>query len=193
MGRHSKQPDREEAGEGERVKRPRTLGPVPLLPMIGGVMALTAVISALSTRQISLNFAAPPAPPQQLSTQSAGPLARSGHQARRDSVGPIGSGTVTVTFTRLSTLPGGFEGQATITNRSTKAVRGWTLEARYDDTEILDVADVIVLRKGATLIVRNPSGRPSIAPGAQVQVPFTAQGSAVVPSSCTFNGEPCRP
>lgn len=192
MGRHSKQPDREESGEGERVKRPRRPGPVPLLPMIGGVMALTAVISALSTRQISLNFAAPPAPPQQLSTQPAGPLARSG-QARRDSVGPIGSGTVTVTFTKLSTWPGGFEGQATITNRSMKAVRGWTLEARYDDTEILNVADVIVLRKGATLIVRNPSGRPSIAAGAQVHVPFTAQGASVVPSSCTFNGEPCRP
>jgi hypothetical protein len=199
MGRHTRQP--EEAGDEDRAGRSRRLGPVPLLPTVAGIMTLAAVVSAVGTKQISLNFAGgPPAErtPQTLRTESTPP--RAGRPARNDfarrGAARASRGTdrslVTVTFRKISTWSGGFEGQATITNRGVRTIRGWTLVARYQGTQIRGVWDVIVVSTGPTLVVRNPLDRPAIAPGQRFRVSFTAEGGGVLPSACTFNGEPCR-
>jgi hypothetical protein len=204
MGLHTRHP--EEAGDEEPpARRSRRLGPVPLLPAVAGVMALATVVSAVSTKQISLNFAGGPPTqepaPRTLSTESAPPLSpRSGRPARNDyarrgaaraSRGADRS-LVTVTFRKISTWSGGYEGQATITNHGVRPVEGWTLVARYDGTEILNVWNVLVVSTGPTLVVRNPLDHPTIAPGQRVHVSFTADGGGVLPSTCAFNGDPCR-
>lgn len=189
----------------EPSARRRRLGPVPLLPAVAGVMALAAVVSAVSTKQISLNFAGGPPTqepaPRTLGTESAPPLSpRSGRFAQGDSdrrgAARASRGAdrslVTVTFRKVSTWSGGYEGQATITNHGVRPVRGWTLVARYDGTEILNVWNVLVVSTGSTLVVRNPLDDPTIPPGQRVHVSFTADGGGLLPSACTFNGEPCR-
>jgi hypothetical protein len=176
---------------------------MPLLPAVTGVVAIGAVVSAISTQQISLNFAGgpPPGDRQPQATDSSSPSGRhSRHTARDDSsLTPRGSEVsresdrkaFTVAFRTLSTWRAGYQGQLTITNRSGRTVDGWTLVLRYPDTEILSAWDVKIIRKGATLIATNPADHPAIAPRRSVKVFFTADGAVGRPSVCTFNGKTC--
>jgi len=180
---------------------------VPLLPAVSGVVAIGAVVSAVSTQQISLNFAGGPPPPGgQVRPQVSGspsPQGRSRHTARDDgALSPRDGGrprasrgnertAVTVAFRTVSTWEAGFNGQVTITNHTDRTVRGWTLILRYPQTRILSAWDVKVIRKGATLVVDNPAEHPYIQPGRSVRVSFTANGRSARPAVCSFNGRPC--
>jgi hypothetical protein len=205
MGRHTKDVE-DGVPENDGPHRRRRVGKVPLLPTVTGVVALGAVVSSISTQQISLNFAGGPPPTAQQArpqvSDSSRPHGRhSRHTARDDSsLTPRegsrvsrGSGrtSVTLTFRTVSTWQAGFQGQVTITNRTSVPVKGWTLILRYPQTKIVSAWDVKVIRKGATLVVDNPAARPSIPPGASVKVSFTATGAGAKPAACSFNGMPC--
>ncbi|MFB9839505.1 cellulose binding domain-containing protein [Actinoallomurus acaciae] len=182
---------------------------MPLLPAVSGVVAIGAIVSALSTQQISLNFAGGPPPPsgkpaKPKVSDSASPLDRSRRTARdgdssllpRMSGSPRasrGSGrkTISVAYRTLSTGAGGFHGQVTITNHANTSVRGWTLILRYPRAQILSAWDVKVVRRGTTLVADNPAGHPYIAPGKSIKVSFVASGTAARPSGCSFNGSSC--
>jgi Cellulose binding domain len=205
MGRHTKNVE-DGVPEDDGPHRRRRVGKVPLLPAVTGVVAIGAVVSAISTQQISLNFAGGPPPPvRQVRPQASGsahPDGRHGRHTARDdsSLTPregsrVSRGTdravVTVALRTVETWHEGFRGQATITNRTTGAVTGWTLILRYPRTQIVSASDVKVIRKGATLVADNPAAHPSIPPGASVQVSFTAHGPSSRPTACSFNGKAC--
>lgn len=203
MGRHTKDVE-DGVRENDGSHRSRRVGKVPLLPAVSGIVAVGAVVSAVSTQQIALNFAGGPPADQQAQPQvseSARPDARHGRSAERDdSMGPRGGarasrGTdrkaVTVAFRTVSRWDAGFQGQVTITNRTAGAVNGWTLIVRYPQTKIVSAWNVKVIRKGATLVADNPAEHPSISPGRSVKMSFTAAGPSAEPVTCTFNGDPC--
>jgi hypothetical protein len=204
MGRHTRKVE-DDVPEDESPRRNRRVGKVPLLPAISGIVAIGAVVSAVSTQQISLNFAGGPPPDQRAQPQasdSASPDGRHGRRAARDdsSLTPRDGGRAsrgtdrkafTVDLRTVSTWDAGFQGQATITNHTAAPVKGWTLILRYPQTKIVSAWDVKVIRKGATLVADNPSEHPSIAPGRSVKVSFTADGTVAPPVACSFNGRPC--
>lgn len=202
MGRHTKDVE-DGVPEGDGPHRRRGVGKVPLLPAVSGVVAIGAVVSAISTQQIALNFAGgPPAPDTRTQPQvSDSPASHSRRTVRDDSsLTPRGEvrasrgaerKVVTVAFRTVSTWHAGFQGQVTITNRTAMPVKGWTLILSYPQTKIVSAWDVKVIRKGDTLVADNPAERPSIAPGRSVKVNFNADGSGVQPVTCSFNGRPC--
>ncbi|HZE33113.1 MAG TPA: cellulose binding domain-containing protein [Actinoallomurus sp.] len=205
MGRHTKNVE-DGVPEDDGPHRRRRVGKVPLLPAVTGVVAIGAVVSAISTQQISLNFAGGPPPPerqvQPQASDSVRPDGRHGRHTARDdsSLTPREGGrasrgadraAVTVALRTVETWHAGFRGQATITNRTARPVKGWTLILRYPQTQILSAWDVKIIRKGATLVADNPAAHPSIPPGASVQVSFTAHGSSSRPAACSFNGKAC--
>jgi putative intracellular protease/amidase len=195
MGRHTRKVEKS-LPEEDGPRGYRRVGKVPLLPAVTGVVAIGAIVSAVSTQQISLNFAGgPPSQPH----VTASPDSR--HSRARDdsSLSPRGNPVsrgagrkaFTVAFRTLSTSDAGYQGQVTITNRSATTVRGWTLVLRYPGTKILSAWDVRVVRKGTTLVAQNPAQHPTIAPKESVKVFFTADGAVGRPAVCTFNGKPC--
>jgi cellulose binding protein with CBM2 domain len=204
MGRHTKDVE-DDVPEGEGPRRRGGVGKVPLLPAVSGVMAIGAVVSAISTQQISLNFAGGAPPPslraQPQASDSAPPGERRGRRTARDdsSLTPRGGrasrgssrATVTVALRTVSTSRAGFQGQVTITNRTTEPVEGWTLILRYPHTKILSAWDGTVIRKGDTLVMDNPAEHPFISPGRSVKVRFNAQGARAEPVTCSFNGRSC--
>jgi hypothetical protein len=199
MGRHTKDVrDGGPADDGPR--RVRRVGKMPLLPAVAGVVVVGVVVSALSTKQIALNFAGPPVatteqPPQVKDSTHA----HGRHTARDDSSsGPrrasrgSGRGTVSVAFRTVSSWTSGFQAQVTLTNRGRTAVKGWTLTLRYPGASIVSVRGARVVREGTTLVARNPAAHPSIAPGRAVRLLFTADGTAARRPACAFNGGGCR-
>jgi cellulase/cellobiase CelA1 len=205
MGRHTKDV-RGGVPEDDGPHRRRRVGKVPLLPAVTGAVAIGAVVSAISTQQISLNFAggSPPAGQQvqpQISDSSLPHSKHGRHTARDDSSltprdgGRASRGTdresVSVAFRTVSRWRTGYEGRLTITNRASVAVDGWTLVLRYPRTKILSAWDVKVIRTGSTLVADNPTAHPTIAPGRSITVSFTADGAVARPSTCSFNGRAC--
>jgi cellulase/cellobiase CelA1 len=209
MGRHTKDVE-DGVAEDDGPHRYGGVGKVPLLPAVAGVVAIGAVVSAISTQQISLNFAGGPPPPGGTQTQpqvsdSAAPDGRRSRRTARDgdsSLLPRAGAAprtsrdserraVTVAFRTVSTWHAGFRGQVTITNHTNTPVRGWTLVLRYPQTKIVSAWDVKVVRRGTTLVADNPAEHPSIAAGRSVTVDFTAKGASARPASCSFNGDPC--
>jgi hypothetical protein len=205
MGRHTKDVQ-DGVPEGDSARRRRGVGKVPLLPAVSGVVAIGAVVSAISTQQISLNFAGgSPPPDERAQPQVSDSPAADGRHSRRtarddSSLTPRGAGrasrgaernVVTVAFRTVSTSDTGFQGQVTITNRTGMPVKGWTLILSYPRTKIVSAWDVKVIRKGATLVADNPAAHPSIPAGRSVKVNFDADGSGGEPVACSFNGRPC--
>jgi hypothetical protein len=198
MGRHTRKVEKS-LPEEDGPRGYRRVGKVPLLPAVTGVVAIGAVVSAISTQQISLNFAGgTPGGPHPQVTGSTSPDGKHGRHTARDdsSLSPRvsrGSGrkAITVAFRTLSTSKAGYQGQVTITNRTATTVRGWTLVLRYPGTKILSAWDVRVVRKGTRLVAENPAQHPTIAPRESVKVFFTTDGAVGSPAVCTFNGKPC--
>jgi hypothetical protein len=203
MGRHTRKPEDGARAEQEddRSGRHRRFGKVPLLPTVAGVLAIGAIVSAVSTQQISLNFAggSPSGGASPIVTVSGGPE-NSGHRTARNDASQSGRvsrgaarSSVAVTVRTTSASARGFQGEATIANHGAAPVKGWTLVLRYAHARITGVAGGSAVRTGTVLIVRNPATRPAIAPGGAATVRFTATGSGTAPSGCTLNGRSCRP
>jgi len=205
MGRHTRNVE-DGLPDDDGSDRRRRVGKVPLLPAVTGVVAIGAVVSAISTQQISLNFAGGTPPSgQQAKPQTTGSTrpdgTRSRHSTARDDssltprrgngVSRSGGRAVTVTFRTVATWQTGSLGEATITNRTAAPIEGWTLILRYPQRKILSAWDVKLIRKGNTLVADNPPENPVITPGRSAKVSFVADGPVARPASCSFNGKPC--
>lgn len=194
MGRHTRKPELGEAADEDDVRpgRDRWLGKVPLLPAVTGVLAIGAIVSAVSTKQISLNFAGgmPPAAPP-----VSGTLPSQQHGGNALTHGRASRGTerslVTVTFRRTLVGTTGFHGEVTLVNRGPTTVTGWRLAFRYANTRVTSVSGAVLTHAGVTTVVRDLPARPSIAPGQVIRVMFVAHGTARTPYLCLFNGKTC--
>ncbi|XVQ13155.1 cellulose binding domain-containing protein [Spirillospora sp. CA-255316] len=162
--------------------------PVPLLPIVALVLAVGVVSYALSTQQISLNFAggAPKEPTQaregQVSQRGPGDRASRGAQRADGLVVRFKMGAVSST---------GFRFTATIANRGQRSVPNWAMAFRIPGATIVSASGATVVRTGELGWVRSPTGAPALAPGQSVRISFVAQGKARGPSSCKMNSLPC--
>jgi hypothetical protein len=190
MGRHTKLEDdladdvvADLPEEGERLG---WFARMPLLPVIAGIGAVSVVVAAWSTSQISLNFTGETAAP---------PLT----EAQNGAVAPRGPGddrssrtsTATVSFRATARSETGFRAVATITNRGTRPIDDWTLVFRIPNARVLSASNVVLVKAGSVATVRNLAQAPEIEPGQAVRVVFTARGAASTPSACSFNGVVC--
>ncbi|MFE9100509.1 cellulose binding domain-containing protein [Actinomadura geliboluensis] len=162
--------------------------PLPLLPIVALVVAVGSVSYALSTQQISLNFAggggAPrdtQSNPRDSQVSQRGPGERAGRgNARADGL--------VISFKVASKRPGGFKATATIANKGQAPVPKWALAFKIPDASVTAISGATVVRTGSLAFVR---GRSAIAPGDTVRLVFTAQGTASKPTTCVLNKLPC--
>ncbi|GGQ33905.1 hypothetical protein BKA00_000117 [Actinomadura coerulea] len=160
--------------------------PLPLLPIVALVIAVGIVSYALSTQQISLNFAGgspktSQTDPRDNQITERGPGGRASRGASR----PDG---LLIGFRVASRTPGGFKATATIANRGQRPVTAWALAFTIPNASVTAVQGATVVRTGQVAFVR---GRTAIAPGRSVRIVFAAQGTPSRPSSCVLNKLPC--
>ncbi|WP_344598152.1 cellulose binding domain-containing protein [Actinomadura vinacea] len=163
--------------------------PMPLLPIVALVLAVGVVSYALSTQQISLNFAggAPKEPTNQAregQVSQRGPGDRASRGAKR-------TDGMVVDFNMVSRSSTGFRFTATIANRGQRPVPKWAMAFRIPNATILSATGATVVRTGELGWVRSRTGAPALQPGQSVKVAFVARGVAGGPSSCKMNSQPC--
>lgn len=160
--------------------------PLPLLPIVALVIAVGIVSYALSTQQISLNFAGgspktTQTDPRDNQITQRGPGERAGRGAGR----PDG---LLIGFRVDARTPGGFKATATIANKGQRPVTAWALAFKIPNASVTVVRGATVVRTGQVAFVR---GSTAIAPGGTVRIVFAAQGTPSRPSSCVLNKLPC--
>jgi hypothetical protein len=169
-----------ERGNSKPRKKLPTL-PLPLLPIVALILAVGVVSYALSTQQISLNFAGG-APHEST---------REGQVSQRDPEDRRPDGMV-VAFRVTSETAEGFRFTATISNRGERPVPKWTMAFRIPGARILGVSGASVVRTGELGWVRSSPGAPALQPGDSVKVAFVADGTPRAPTTCKMNKLPCQ-
>ncbi|HXA63488.1 MAG TPA: hypothetical protein VNW94_30455 [Streptosporangiaceae bacterium] len=166
--------------------RLRWIGRAPLLPLVAGVLAIGVVGTAMSTSQISLNFAGT-TPPQCAASTCDTPLDQ-GRGTPQASRGTTRARVVTVVFTTVARSAGTFRGTAKISNHGAKILKGKVLVFRIPGARVLSVLSGGTLITGGQLAYVRIG---SIAPGQTVRVVFSAKGLIGTPAGCNFNGAVC--
>jgi Glycosyl hydrolase family 12/Cellulose binding domain len=108
--------------------------------------------------------------------------------------GRPGAAACSVTYSVVNTWPGGFQGQAVITNTARTPVNGWALGWTFPgEQKITGLWNGSYTQSGEAVRVTNASYNPSISPGGTVTVGFTGSfaGSDTPPSAFTLNGRAC--
>ncbi|MEU9023194.1 cellulose binding domain-containing protein [Actinomadura sp. NPDC048394] len=169
-----------------RVARLVSALPVPMLPIVALVIAVGVVAYALSTQQISLNFAGGGAPknpvnnPRDSQVSQRGPGNRASRATRPDGL--------VLAFHVVSRTSTAFRATGTVTNRGQKTVSRWALAFKIPNVTVRAVSGAIVVRTGQLAYVR---GRTGLAPGGSAQFVFTANGTPRKPTYCIMNKLAC--
>ncbi|MVZ99417.1 hypothetical protein F8568_003285 [Actinomadura sp. LD22] len=167
-----------------RVARLVSALPVPMLPIVALVIAVGVVAYALSTQQISLNFAggAPkdPVNPRDSQVSQRGPGNRAGRASRPDGL--------VIAFHVVSRTSTAFRATGTVANRGRTTVSRWALAFKIPNVTVRAISGAIVVRTGQLAYVR---GRTGLAPGASAQFVFTANGTPRKPTYCIMNKLAC--
>jgi chitinase len=100
------------------------------------------------------------------------------------------AGNVVPNYVVTQNWDSGFEGQITLTNQQTAAVKNWTLAFDYG-ASITDIWDgAIVSHSGTHYVVSNAGWNSTLAAGGQVEFGFVAApGSPASPINYTLNGQ----
>ncbi|WP_146778985.1 cellulose binding domain-containing protein [Actinomadura craniellae] len=188
MGRHTKLADEADlVPEVEEPPAKRRLGwllSLPLLPITALIVAVGVVVAAVSTSQISLNFAGgTPAQNQPRADAQDDGAARGANErtSRNTRKGLL------VAFRATRRLETGFEGTVTIANHGAKPVDGWTLAFKIPNAKVLSVSNAVLVKTGTVATLRGGA----IQPGQRVRIGFVAQGAASKPSACLINRTRC--
>ncbi|MEU6751067.1 cellulose binding domain-containing protein [Spirillospora sp. NPDC046719] len=169
-----------------RVARLVSALPVPMLPIVALVIAVGVVAYALSTQQISLNFAggAPKNPvdtnPRDSTVSQRGPGNRASRASRPDGL--------VIAFHVVSRTTTAFRATGTVTNQGQKAISRWALAFKIPNVTVRAVSGAIVVKTGQLAYVR---GRTGLAPGRSAQFVFTANGTPRKPTYCVMNRLAC--
>ncbi len=99
--------------------------------------------------------------------------------------------SVQVGYALVKRLPGGFEGQFTIVNKSRTVIRDWRLTMVLPDDHVQSAWDASFQETGNTVTLVPPPYALTIPVGARITEQFTATGTTTRPVSCTFSGVPC--
>lgn len=114
--------------------------------------------------------------------------------SRSSSSGRSGAATCSVSYTLVNTWPGGFQGQAVITNTGRAAVNSWALSWTFPgDQKITELWNGSYTQSGEAVRVTNASYDSSIPPGGTVTVGFTGSFTSnnTSPLAFTLNGKAC--
>jgi hypothetical protein len=163
--------------------------PVPLLPIVALVLAVGVVSYAMSTQQISLNFAG--SAPQQPQTGAKENQVSQRGPGDRASRGAQRADGLVVGFAMVSRSATGFRFTATVANRGQRPVPKWALAFKIPNASVVSASGATVVRTGEIGWVRSPSGAPALTPGQSVKVVFVAKGASGAPSVCRMNSKPC--
>jgi hypothetical protein len=166
--------------------RLRWIGRAPLLPVVAGILAIGVVGTAMSTSQISLNFAG--TTPTQCAASACDTPQDPGRGTPRANRGTTRASVVTVVFTTVARSAGTFRGTAKISNHGAKILKGKVLVFRIPGARVLSVLSGGTLITGGQLAYVRTG---SIAPGQTVRVVFSAKGPIGTPAGCSFNGAVC--
>ncbi|MFI0353967.1 cellulose binding domain-containing protein [Actinomadura sp. 9N407] len=197
MGRHTRlgqpedevPPDEAEPPSGRPRPKMLSMVPVPLLPIVALVLAVGVVSYAMSTQQISLNFAGgAPQQPQTSAKENQVSQRGPGDRASRDARRADG---LVVGFRMVKRSSTGFRFTATVANRGQRAVPEWALAFKIPNASIVSVSGATVVRTGEVGWVRSPAGAPALTPGQSVKIVFAATGAAGGPTTCKMNSLPC--
>lgn len=160
--------------------------PVPLMPILALIVAVGIVSYALSTQQISLNFAG--GTPNDSQTDQRDSQVTQQGPGERASRGAERADGLLIAFKVTSRTESGFKATATIANRSDRPVEQWALAFRIPSASVTAVSGATAVRGGETPLIR---GRAGIAPGEKVRFVFAAEGTPARPTSCVLNRRPC--
>lgn len=155
----------------------------------------SASVPARPSATASVPSAAPSSPassapaPSATASGSAPPPARTS-ASPGPSVNPA-LRSVQVSYTLVKRMPGGFEGQFTIVNKSRTVIRDWRLVVVLPDDHVESAWDASFQEVGNTVTLVPPSYALTIAAGARITEQFTATGTTTRPVSCTFSGVSC--
>ncbi|TMQ97111.1 hypothetical protein ETD83_20545 [Actinomadura soli] len=186
--REPREPDAETSGSaGGGPFKFLSVLPVPLLPIVALVIAVGIVAYALSTQQISLNFAGG-VPHDSTQTNPRDNQVSQREQNERASRGAGRTDGLIIAFKVASRSPDGFRATATIANKGPRPVTRWALAFKIPSASVTAIKGATVVKTGEVAYVR---GRTGIAPGATVRIVFAARGTAAKPSTCILNSQPC--
>ena len=159
-------------------------------PSASGPAAPSATASVPSAAPSSPASSAPaPSATASGSTSGSAPPART--SASPDPTVNPALRSVQVSYTLVKRLPGGFEGQFTIVNKSRTVIRDWRLTVVLPDDHVQSAWDASFQETGNTVTLVPPPYALTIPAGARITEQFTATGTTTRPVSCTFSGVPC--
>jgi hypothetical protein len=100
---------------------------------------------------------------------------------------------LTASFTKVSDWGTGFEGKITVSNASSTALNGWTIEFDMPSGySIPSVWDAVHTASGQHHTFRNPTWAPTLAPGTSTTFGFNGSpGNFPGIQNCRFNGDSC--
>ncbi|GGV02544.1 hypothetical protein GCM10010182_20310 [Actinomadura cremea] len=176
----------DESSGPRRVARFVSSLPFPLMPIVALVIAVGIVSYALSTQQISLNFAGG-APKNPEATANDSQVLQHGPGQRDDAAGGRPDGLV-VAFSVASRDADGFRATATIANRGDAPVAEWALAFKIPNAVVGEVQGATVAEVGRLTKVHGTTGIPA---GDTVKIVFTANGTPAKPSYCVLNELAC--
>ncbi|MGW6912347.1 glycosyl hydrolase family 18 protein [Kitasatospora sp. NPDC054939] len=102
------------------------------------------------------------------------------------------AGSATATFAKGSDWGTGWEGGYTITNGTTTALNGWTLEFDLPSgNTVSSLWNATYTTSAAHVTVKNPGWASTLAPGASYNFGFNIGGSYKPLLNCRLNGKPC--
>ncbi|MFD0903706.1 cellulose binding domain-containing protein [Actinomadura sediminis] len=179
-------------GTGANTSKPRRVArfvgslPFPLMPIVALVIAVGIVSYALSTQQISLNFAGGvPKDPQ--ATANDGQVLQHGPGQGAEASGGRPDGLV-VAFAVASRDADGFEATATIANQGERPVAEWALAFKIPNAVVAEVRGAAVAEVGRLTKVHGTTAIPA---GDAVKIVFTASGTPAKPTYCVLNELEC--
>ncbi len=136
---------------------------------------------------------APPSPSATASRSRATPTPARTRRAARATSAPVSAATgVSVRFTVDKSWDGGFQGQVTITNRTSAGISGWEIAITLPGDHVSSVWAADGRVKGDVLVLQPTSSDAPIPPGGALSAFFVARGPTTSPVSCTFDGTTCR-
>ncbi|RSN52875.1 cellulose binding domain-containing protein, partial [Actinomadura sp. WAC 06369] len=179
------EPDGTDASKPRRVARFVGSLPFPLMPIVALVIAVGIVSYALSTQQISLNFAGG-APKNPEATANDSQVLQHGPGQRADAGGrPDG---LVVAFDVASKNAQGFRATATIANQGERPVARWALAFKIPNAVVAEVQGATVAEVGRLTKVHGTTAIPA---GDAVKIVFTASGTPAKPTYCVLNELEC--
>jgi hypothetical protein len=150
--------------------------------------------AGLTTKSFSVRVGGgPPSPgPRPAASQPSAPSQPSVPSPRSSPSRP--GADCAVTYSVVNTWPGGFQGQAVITNTGHAPVNGWALDWTFPGNQkVTQLWNGSFTQSGESVRVTNASYNPSISPGGTVTVGFTGSFTSgkTSPPAFALNGRAC--